>query len=63
LHDEDVQSTWEGVAPWDPRGKPAGEEIVEGQGPVEAMDIAMGIVAHNKRHLPHPIKSEVAPLS
>jgi len=45
---EDVLSTWEGPGPWDPGGGPAGKRIVNSKRPVEAMDIAAGIDAHNK---------------
>ena len=40
----------EGRAPGS-RRKAAGEEIVEAKGPVEAMDTAAGIVAHNVKTL------------
>jgi len=33
---------------WDPGGRLPGDDIVESKGPVEAMDIAPGIVAHKK---------------
>jgi len=45
---EDVLSIWERAAPWDPGEGPAGERILESRGPVEAMDITVGIDAHNK---------------
>jgi len=51
-HKLDVPSradqTEESLVTWDPGGKPAEEEIVKTKGPVEAMDTAPGINAHNK---------------
>jgi len=44
LH-EDALSTWEGVALWDPGGKPPRERTLELKGPVEAMNIAAGVKA------------------
>ena len=36
------------LATWDPGGKPAKKDTIESKGPVEAMDVAPGIVAHKK---------------
>ena len=43
-----VLSTWEGPGPWDPGGGPASERTVDSKRPVEAMNVAAGIVAHKK---------------
>ena len=43
-----AQSRPEGTGPWDPGGGPAGEQILDSKRPTEAMDIALGIDAHNK---------------
>ena len=49
LSHEDVPSTSEGASPWDPRGKTPREHIVGSKMPVEAKNIAVGIVACNKK--------------
>ena len=43
-----IPSTWEGVALWDPGGRPSREQILNSKRPVEAKDIAPGIVTHKK---------------
>ena len=47
---EDVLSTWEGEAPWDPGEGPTEDQIFNSKRPVEAKNIAQGIDAcHNTR--------------
>jgi len=38
-----ILSTWEGQDPWDPGGNLTGDDTIKSKGPVEAMDIALGI--------------------
>jgi len=45
LSHEIILSTWEGPGPWDPERGLTGKHIVKSKGPVEAMDIAVGIDA------------------
>jgi len=45
---KDAPSTWEGAAPWDPGERLLKEEAFESKRPIEAKDIAAGIVARSK---------------
>ena len=40
---EAIPSTWEGAAPWDPGGRPPRGQTLKPKGPIEAMNIAVGI--------------------
>ena len=51
-------STWEGAAPWDPRERWLKEEAVESKRPIEAKDMAAGIVACSKKNLHGHAKSK-----
>ena len=44
-----IPSTWEGVALWDPGGRPPRERTLNLKGPVEATDIAVGIDAPQQK--------------